>query len=156
MADPRLTHIGLCVTDLDRSLRFWCDGVGFAVVGHLTAADAQTAQLLDVPDVEVELIYLERDGVRIELLGYLTPPPEPAEPVRPMTRPGFTHLSFRVDDAQAMADAIVAHGGRHLTEATVTFRHGNRGMMLLDPDDNRIELIERVPSQPSKTPGDAE
>ena len=26
------SHIGLCVTDLERSLRFYCEGLGFAKV----------------------------------------------------------------------------------------------------------------------------
>jgi catechol 2,3-dioxygenase-like lactoylglutathione lyase family enzyme len=25
-------HIGLCVSDLDRALRFWCDGLGFEIL----------------------------------------------------------------------------------------------------------------------------
>ena len=29
MGDYRPSHVGLCVRDLERSLRFFCDGLGF-------------------------------------------------------------------------------------------------------------------------------
>jgi lactoylglutathione lyase len=31
MAAPEFapSHLGICVSDLDRALRFWCDGMGF-------------------------------------------------------------------------------------------------------------------------------
>jgi glyoxylase I family protein len=61
-----------------------------------------------------------------------------------MNAVGFTHLSFRVDDADRVMDAIVAHGGRTLPERTVAFSGGNRGLMATDPEGNLLELIERT------------
>lgn len=142
----RLTHIGLCVSDVARSEQFYCSAMGFEVVGRMTVEDDATAQLLDVPGLILDLVYLQRDGFRIELLGYARPGVVGAAGPRPMNNLGFTHLSFRVDDADRVVDAIVAHGGRALEVRTVTFGGGNRGLMATDPDGNLLELIERTPS----------
>jgi catechol 2,3-dioxygenase-like lactoylglutathione lyase family enzyme len=106
--------------------------------------DEATARLLDVADLVLDLVYLQRDGVRIELLSYEEPGTEGEDNPRKMNKLGFTHLSFRADDPDELAAAIVAHGGRLLDERTVAFAGGNRGLMLTDPDGNLIELIERL------------
>ncbi len=144
----RLTHIGVCVRDIARSTAFYCTALGFTKIGEMHVDDAASARLLDVDPLSLDLIYLERDGFRIELLGYDTPRRSEAPPRR-MNTPGFTHLSFRVTEIDALAEAIVAHGGKLLADHTVTFGSGNRGMMLTDPDGNFIELIERVASSES-------
>ncbi len=137
----RLTHVGLCVADIRRSTEFYCLAMGFTEVGRMTVSDRASEQLLDVAGLE--LVYLERDGFRLELLGYCAPGAQGDTGVRPMNRLGFTHLSFRVDDPDRLAAAVVEHGGRSLGGRTVTFSGGNRGMMLTDPDGNLLELIER-------------
>jgi len=140
----RLTHFGLCVRDIGRAERFYCGALGFEVVGRMTVDDDATAQLLDVPGLLLELVYLQRDGFRLELLGYARPVTVGDHGPRPMNALGFTHLSFRVDDADRVVTAIVAHGGRALTERTVAFGGGNRGLMATDPEGNLLELIERT------------
>ncbi|BBX00996.1 lactoylglutathione lyase [Mycolicibacterium moriokaense] len=143
----RLTHIGLCVRDIGRAAEFYCAALGFAEVGRMQFDDTATAQLLDVPGLVLDLVYLQRDGFRLELLGYEQPGTVGEPGPRAMNRLGFTHLSFRVDDVDGIVDAIVAHGGRAFPERTVTFDGGNRGVMAADPDGNLLELIERTPRQ---------
>ncbi|MBX7448858.1 VOC family protein [Mycolicibacterium sp. 3033] len=143
MTGHRLTHIGLCVSDLSRSLDFYCAAMGFVEVGRMTVHGEPTATLLGVPGVALDLIYLERDGFRLELLGYPVPGTSGDTSPRPMNQLGFTHLSVRVDDPDSLAAAAVRHGGRIAADRTVVFAGGNRGMMLTDPDGNWIELIER-------------
>lgn len=140
----RLTHIGLCVSDINRSAQFYCAALGFTEVGRMTVDDGASEQLLDVPDLVLDLVYLERDGYRLELLGYTSPGTHGVSSVRPMNRLGFTHLSFRVEEPDRLASTIVDNGGRLLDERTVTFPGGNRGLMVTDPDGNLIELIERL------------
>lgn len=141
----RLTHVGLCVRDIGRSTEFYCAALGFTEVGRMKVDDDASARLLDVPDLVLDLVYLQRDGFRLELLGYARPGTigEPAP--EPMNRLGFTHLSFRVDDVDSMIAAIVEHGGRALADRTVKFDGGNRGVMATDPDGNLLEFIERIP-----------
>jgi len=140
----RFTHIGICVSDLGRSIAFYRDVLGFTEVARrLNITDAGSANLLDFPEMDVELVYLERDGIRIELLGYRTPDAEPAPGRRPMNLVGLTHLAFRVGDLDDLCRRIEAGGGTVLPATTATFEQGNRGVMTLDPDGTRIELIER-------------
>lgn len=141
----RLTHLGICVENLERSITFYRDGLGFCEVGRLHFEDPATARILEVEGAQLELVYLERDGWRIELLHYARPGHEGTGERRAMNALGLTHLSFAVDDLDAVADAIQKHGGRILPDTRAAFQSGNRGLFTLDPDGTRIELIERRP-----------
>src|SRR5262245_54725450 len=98
MAILRMTHIGLCVADLERSTRFYRDGLGFAYRSELRIAGEPTETLLGLRDVDLHAVYLERDGTRIELLHYVTPGATGDTAPRPMNQRGLTHLSLRVDN----------------------------------------------------------
>ncbi len=141
----RLTHIGICVRDLAVAVEFYCQALGFDKIGEMHVTDDASARLLAVPGLVLDLVYLQRDGVRIELLSYTRPETTGDGTPRPMNAVGLTHLSFRVDDVDALSAAIVTHGGRLLADRTVAFVGGNRGLMLTDPDGNLLELIERRP-----------
>jgi catechol 2,3-dioxygenase-like lactoylglutathione lyase family enzyme len=138
----RITHLGVCVSDLDRSIAFYRDGLGMEEVGRLHVAGEPTATLFEMADVDLDLVYLQRDGLRIELIGYGGPGPRPAKGPRPMDEPGFTHLSVRIADPGVLVERLVGLGGRALAATEVVFARGNRGVMVLDPDGVRIELIE--------------
>ncbi|MED5810851.1 VOC family protein [Mycolicibacterium sp. 050232] len=138
----RVTHVGLCVRDLARATDFYCTALGFTRVGTMRVDDAATARLLDVPGLILDLVYLELGTFRLELLGYTSPGVTEASSPRPMNAVGFTHLSLRVDDPEALSARVTRHGGQLLAERSVTF-DGNRAMMLTDPDGNLLELIER-------------
>ena len=142
----RLTHIGLCVSDLKRSVQFYCLAMGFDECGRLRVDGPETARLLGVPGLVLDLVYLQRDGFRLELLSYPTPGVRKKRRPRRMNAVGFTHLSFRVDDPDAFVAGIERLGGQARPERTVTFDGGNRGLMATDPDGNWIELIERAPA----------
>jgi lactoylglutathione lyase len=105
-----ISHVGICVSDLERSRTFYRDGLGFEEVGSHHVGD-EFASLMEVPGVDVDSVMLARDGVTLELLGYRAPG-HVGEPVRrPMNQLGLTHLSFRVDDLDTVASAIERAGG---------------------------------------------
>lgn len=141
----RLTHIGLCVSDLNRSVEFYCEALGFAELSRMHIDGPETAQLLDVPGLQLDLVYLQRAGFRLELLSYAVPGVHRNLEPRQMNAVGFTHLSFLVEDPNELITRIERCGGRARPERTVTFEGGNRGMMATDPDGNWLELIERRP-----------
>ena len=137
----QLTHVGMCVTDLERSTRFYVEALGFTEGRRMSFADESTATLLAVDGLDLELVYLDRDGFTLELLGFRNPTVTTDGTPRRMDAVGLTHLSVRVADPDAVTARIVQHGGSVQWDREVTFS-GARGLMALDPDGNRIELIE--------------
>jgi len=138
------SHVGICVSDLDRSLRFYCEGLGFEVVQSHTVGD-EFGELMELHPVALESRFLRRDGMSIELLCFASPG-HVGEPVRrPMNQLGLTHLSMRVDDVEEVASAITALGGSVIRRTRTTFGPVGTGLDFLyctDPDGVRIELMD--------------
>ncbi|MBJ19393.1 MAG: VOC family protein [bacterium] len=147
----KLTHIGICVSDLDRSTAFYVEALGCEEVGRLVASGATTDHILALEGTELEAVYLERDGYRLELLHYRQPGHEgPATP-RPMNQLGLTHISLRVEEIGAVCSRIESFGGKVL-RARSPEEHVPAGLrMATDPDGMLIELIEK-PGDPNEIP----
>lgn len=149
----RISHLGLCVADLEPSLRFYRDGLGFREVGALDAAGEPSATLLELPGVSLRARWLERDGVRLELLHYARPGAVGDARPRPMNALGFTHLSLHVADLDRVARRLAELGGTLLAHTRVAnARLGARAVFVADPDGARIELVEAA-GDPAALPG---
>src|SRR4029077_1293136 len=64
-------HVGLCVTDLARSRRFYEELLCFGFQRELRPPDDPSARLLRLPaPLGMTAVYLERDGFVLELLHF--------------------------------------------------------------------------------------
>jgi catechol 2,3-dioxygenase-like lactoylglutathione lyase family enzyme len=152
MPIQRLTHLGICVSDLERSLRFYRDGLGCKEVGRLEMAGGPADTLNGMEGVRVRAIYLERDGWRLELIAFAEPGWIGPQAPRPMNQLGLTHLSLRVADLDAACARIEAAGGGLLHGTRVGRPGRTRAIMAHDPDGMRLELVEG-PGDPNAVPG---
>ena len=157
MTVQALSHIGICVTDLSASARFYCEGLGFRPLHPLHVQGPEAARLLGLKSVQLEARYLERDDTRIELLHFTEPGvtgrDDSERAPRPMNRPGLTHLSLRTNDLEADIARLEALGGQLLPETRIDnpdFKA--HAVFLLDPDGTRIELVQ-MPGNPRELPG---
>jgi len=149
----RLTHVGICVSDLERSLRFYRDVLGCQEVGRLEMEGGNADVLNQMQGSRLRAIYLERDGWRLELLAFPAPGWLGPRTPRPMNQVGLTHLSLRVDDLEAVCAKLEAAGGGVLPASRI----GSPGapvqvVMAHDPDGMRLELIQG-PGDPNAVPG---
>jgi glyoxylase I family protein len=150
----RLTHVGICVTDLERSLRFYRDLLGFRYEHELHVEGEPADRLLGLAGVDLRAVYLSRDGVRIELLAFASPPGPPPSS-RVMNAPGLTHLSFRVADVEATLAALRAAGARVLDDTLIRMpARGAVACFVTDPDGQLIELVQS-PVNPAPRDGSA-
>ena len=155
------SHVGVCVSDLGRSTRFYCEVLGFRELFTMPmGAELAATMEVAVPDaspIAFTTRMLTRGDLLLELLHWEAPVAGGDGERRPMDRVGGpTHLCFRVEpaalaDLPALAARVDAHGGR-LHPATLSVLVG-RGMgggdvtvvYLTDPDGTRVELMAGSP-----------
>ena len=87
-----VSHVGICVSDIDASLRFYCEGLGFTEVADHEVGE-EFAALMEVEGVRLRSRMIRRDGVTLELLGYAAPGTV-VRPIRTTFAFGETSLDF--------------------------------------------------------------
>ena len=143
------SHIGICVSDLDRSLRFYCDGLGFEAAERYELDSEQLPGLELSLEVRADVILtsqmIRRGDLRIELLAFHAPgvvgSPSPRRNQR-----GLTHLAFFVDNVDQAAERMLEHGAVVLDQTRADL--GTDIVFLMDPDGVRIELMRGAPPPP--------
>jgi catechol 2,3-dioxygenase-like lactoylglutathione lyase family enzyme len=140
----RVSHIGICVSDWKRSLRFYHDVLGFRYVHEREAKGEPSDTLLRLSGVSLREVYLEREGVRLGLRCYDSPGHTGEGKPRPMNRLGLTHLSLRVGDLDAALGEIEAAGVRVLRDTRIEIPEARtKAAFITDPDGTLIELVQQ-------------
>ncbi len=142
--ETAFSHFGICVSDLERSLRFYCDALGFEQA-ESHAIGPEFARLMDLPDVAVTSQFIRRGSTAIELLAFSEPAPFGSGERRPVNQLGLTHLSFRVQDIAAVAARIVELGGSVVESSRTVIDLGGVPLEFVyctDPDGVRVELMD--------------
>lgn len=141
-------HGGVTVSDMDRSLMFYRDGLGL---------ESEFDRRLDAPYLKA-VLGLEFDHIRVvylripgggfvELLEYHGIERMPAQ-----SRPcdyGAGHLCLYVDDVEGMHARLVSLGFRARSDSvidiTVGPNQGARSCYMSDPDGYAVELFQKRP-----------
>jgi catechol 2,3-dioxygenase len=127
--DPRVDigHVHLKVSDLDRSLKFYCDVLGFDLMQRM----GSSAAFISAGG------YHHHIGLNTWESAGGTPPPARST--------GLYHIAIRFPDRRSLADAVsrVLKAGVTLDGAA---DHGvSEAVYLKDPDSNGIELYRDRP-----------
>jgi len=129
-------HLGQCVTDLDRSRRFYEELLGFEFWRQISPPDESSAKLLGLEGaLGMTACYLRLDGLVLELLHFTAPQRRHAPAPRSMDEPGLTHLSVSCDMASVCA-MVGDYGGAVVADTDIGV-----GVFIRDPDGQLIELL---------------
>lgn len=142
-------HTGITVANIERSLTFWRDVLGFELSHRAHHTGTLAGQVTGVPGAEILLAVLKAPGHRIELLEYLAPADRKHVDPRPCDV-GAVHVALMVDDLDAVLRAIAASGWQAAGEPqTLTSgpNAGRRVVYVRDPDGTTIEFMQPPPAQ---------
>ena len=119
-----IDHVGIYVSDLERSIRFYQEIFGFPLHKRLRVGDVQAA-FLDVKGTYLEVV--EKPG---------EPKGAPAG--------AWSHIAFYVDDFDGMVSKLEGMG---LKLERITLPDGTRIVFFKDPDGHDVEIDERKVAQ---------
>ncbi|MFI8532760.1 VOC family protein [Streptomyces aquilus] len=122
----RTGHIGLNVTDLDRSLAFYRDVLGFTLIGEGKEEDRRYAFLGDGSALVLTLWQQAANGFAGD-------------------RAGLHHLAFEADSIERVREyeeALRTYGVDFAYDGVVAHREGaaSGGIFFHDPDGTRLEI----------------
>jgi len=138
-------HTSFTVSNLDRSIAFFTEALGFELISRAPRDSAIIEQITGVKGAQLDVAYVQGPGHRLELIQYLAP----AEKGRVRSLPcdtGFAHIAYDVDDIDAAIAASKPHGVIPIGDPVAIDKGPNKGgrvVYLRDPDDVTIEYIQK-------------
>jgi catechol 2,3-dioxygenase-like lactoylglutathione lyase family enzyme len=135
-------HAGIVVFDLNQSLRFWCDLLGFTIQKRQDEKGQFIDNLLGMTDVYVTTCKLiGPNGILIELLKYHSHPDLNEWKGLPNST-GLTHLAFTVDDIDSLYDSLKKAGVDFKCRPLISDDGGVKVTYAVGPEKLLLELVE--------------
>lgn len=137
-------HTSFTVSSLDQLIPFFVEGLGFKLMSRGPRDPKLLSRMTGIPDVDVEIAFLEGPGHVIELIEYRR------APERAIVRPrlcdgGAAHIGFDVDDIYAavtMAARYGFHSPGELIAIDAGPNAGRRVVYVRNSDGLTFEFLE--------------
>jgi len=140
-------HTGFTVANIERSLVFWQDVLGFKLSHRAHHTGDLASEVTGVPGAEISIAVLKSPGHRIELLEYHAPPDRKRVYLRPCDV-GSVHVALLVDNLDAVLSAIAESGWKAAGKPQTLKSGPNAGKRVIyvrDPDGTTIEFMQPPP-----------
>jgi catechol 2,3-dioxygenase-like lactoylglutathione lyase family enzyme len=139
-------HTGITVSNLERSLDFWQNVLGFEFSHRAHQTSEMASEITGVAGAEIKLAVVKAPGGhKIELLEYLAPPDRKRHADLRPCDVGSAHVALTVDNLDAVLQKIVASGWKAAGRAqtlTAGPNAGKRVVYVRDPDGTTIEFMQ--------------
>jgi catechol 2,3-dioxygenase-like lactoylglutathione lyase family enzyme len=144
MAIQRMDHVGIVVNDLAAAKAFFVE-LGLKPQGEVPAEGDWVDRVVGLEGVRAEIAMMETpDGHgRVELAKFHAPSGPAGDPSAPANTPGIRHLTFAVDDIDAVVAGLRAHGAELVGEVE-RYKDIYRLCYVRGPEGIIVELAEKI------------
>jgi len=141
-----LRHAGIVVADLEQSLSFWCDTLGFFVVKKMEEKSPFIDVLLGLKNVRVTTCKISApDGTLVELL-YFRSHPDKKSWDGLVYSTGLTHLAFTVDNIDAEFERLTKAGVNFFSLPQISPDGGVKVAYASGPEKILLEFVQILES----------
>jgi catechol 2,3-dioxygenase-like lactoylglutathione lyase family enzyme len=147
LAAPDVDGFAVTVADLDRSVAFYADVLGFEKLGESEVADAEHERLYGVFGLRLRVARLALGDERLDLLQFLAPEGRPVPPDSRGNDRWFQHIALAVSDMGAAYAHLRRHKVRHASSGPQRLPDWNpkaggiEAFYFKDPDGHFLEAI---------------
>ena len=140
-----VSHFGIQVADLDRSIAFYRDLLGLELIAHWVRDQEYIQELVGYPGVELHVAVFRFPGSEsfLEVLEYRNVEKQAVDTAN--ANPGTAHFCLYVPDLDALHERLLAAGVQFLSgvkSPTIGPNKGAKAIYMVDPDGIRVELLE--------------
>lgn len=146
MGDARhrgFDHVTVAVTDLDAAIGFF-GLLGFEETRRTVVAGQEMSRYMGIPGWEADHVTLELGGApshqEVQVLRFHRPRPAVRPDESDLSRLGFNHICFAVDDLDGTLARLTAAGV--VVRNEVMEFHDRRLVFLVGPEEVTVELAE--------------
>ena len=140
-------HTGITVSNLNRSLAFWRDVLGFELSHTAHQTGEMAREITGVAGAEIKLAVVKAPGGhKVELLEYLGPADRKRQADLSPCDAGSVHVALIVEDLDAVLGAINASGWKAAGKPQTLQSGPNAGKRVVyarDPDGTTIEFMQQ-------------
>ena len=143
-------HVKVTVSDLDRSIAFYCNQLEFELIYQADRENlASYDTIMNMQDVKLRIAMVTHpaSGFMLALIEFQNPPSVVREIKNNYVGP--SSLALEVDDAKAEFDRLSAAGVMTMSAPTEIMREGRPvsiAFYFLDPDEIPIEIWQALDS----------
>src|ERR1700712_3312490 len=146
-------HVGISVTNIDRSIAFYRDMLGMTLAMEPFALSGEMLDMVNgLKGVQVRTCHMMAGGASLELFEYASPDSKPKDPSYSVADRGISHFGVMVTDIEGIYDRCTAAGVIFHCPVQ-TFPGGMMATYGRDPDGNVFELLERSVPQAEGSKG---
>lgn len=136
-------HIGIVVSHMEDSLRFYRDLLGLKIVRKMKESGKYIDNMLGLKNVKVTTVKMsaENGSSLVELLQFKSPLPQKRK-ARKIDSVGPSHVAFTVDDIEGTYHRMFKAGVRFNAPPQLSPDGYAKVTFCLDPDGTGVELVQ--------------
>jgi catechol 2,3-dioxygenase-like lactoylglutathione lyase family enzyme len=144
MTIQRMDHVGIVVDDLAAATAFFVE-LGLKLQGEGRVEGGWVDRIVGLEGVRAQMAMVETpDGhARLELTKFHAPSGQGGDRHAPANTPGIRHLTFAVDDIDAVVASLRARGAELVGEVEC-YEDSYRLCYLRGPEGIIVELAEQI------------
>jgi catechol 2,3-dioxygenase-like lactoylglutathione lyase family enzyme len=144
MTIERMDHVGIVVDDLAAAIEFFVE-LGMELQGEGSGEGDLVDRIVGLKGVKSDFAFLQTpDGHgKVELVKFNSPPAADGDPQTPVNATGLRHLTFAVDDIEAVLAKLEARGAKRVGEL-VRYEDMYWLCYVRGPEGIVVELAEKI------------
>ena len=138
-------HVGIVVNDLEKSIHFWQELIGFKVVSDNIEPSPYIEELLSLNATNLRTVkFSDNNGFIVELLKFASPSNSPAWQ-GDLSTTGLTHIALTVENVEQV---VINLNGFSYTSLSKIMKSPNgqvKVVFINGPENLKLELVEVLP-----------